>query len=214
MVIYLVMPYSIAEMNDLGDFISNVGVIVGLLAYAIKYVRDKRKARRRRSTLDESLEFDARIYPIIWELQAKYKAMRVYIVQFHNGANFYTGQSIQKMTISHEVPQYQAGIGRMKNFYDNVLVSELDHRMLIDMKKGGYFVCSDRYRVNDDAAMRQWMDTYGMLSAYQFRIQDKKTGETVATLNLHFDRPEGLEPINIAHIMEIRKLLESIFDEL
>jgi len=200
---------------EIGSLIETTSVVLGIIVYVWNRWKDKRRLNgvKKSKSLDVTMEINAEIYPVLWELLSTFSAMRVYIVQFHNGSNFYTGQSIQRMTISHEVVRNSRSVRKLNPFYDNVLLSSMDHEMLMDMKKGGYFVCTDRSAIKQDE-IADWLELYGVSSAYHFLINDKNTGEIVATLNIHWDRTDPILPIDVIDIQETKKRIESIFDKL
>jgi hypothetical protein len=197
------------------QYLDIIVIATGAILYIFNEIRKElrlKKTAQRHTSLDENIDIDGKIYPILWDIMVTYGAMRVYITQFHNGSNFYTGQSIQRKTVSHEVGQRL--IKKIKDFYDNVLISEMYHRILLDMKKGDYFLVPNKQVIQLDEDLHEWMNLYEVESLYYFRIIDKATQHTVATLNIHFDRPDPLTPIQVQELMETKKRLESIFDEL
>jgi hypothetical protein len=189
-----------------------------IIAAAVIYIyREWWKSRRdtkvvKSKSLDENELINGKIYPVIWEVLYSTFASRVFITQFHNGTNFYTGQSIQRQTISHEVNK--RNVSKVGQYYDNVLLSELDHRIILDMRRGGYFHVDNIKDAEVDTELHEYMEKHNLKALYYFRILDKKTGHTVAILNIHWDRVDPILPINVSEIEDYRNKLESIFDKL
>lgn len=199
------------------DF-AEAGAVLGVaLIYVMNEVRKIVASRKSKHVgLDKNLVIDSQIYPIMWELMVSFRAMRCYITQFHNGSTFYTGQSIQRMTVSHEVILHRTFL-KVKDNNDNVLISEMEHRILMDIKTCDYYWVADvdELRTNQhNEVIADWMDVYNAKAMYIFRIVDKKSKETVATLNLHFNHKHPLSDIDVGFILETKKRLEAIFDKL
>lgn len=198
----------------------DTGAIIGVaLVYVLNEVRKilARRKKKRSVGIDKNMIIDSQVYAMIWPIMIQYKAIRVFLTQFHNGSMFYTGQSIQRMTVSHEVLYDSRVLASVKRNNDNVLVSELDHRILTDIKKGDYYWVHNVDELRGDQfkeVIADWMDVYGTKSMYVFRICDKKNHETVATLSLHFNFTDGLSDIGIGQLMELKKQIEAIFDKL
>lgn len=55
------------------------------------------------------------------EIREDFKADRLTVLQFHNGGNYYTGKSIQKMSMSYEVSA--PGIQRIQDSCQNMPIS-------------------------------------------------------------------------------------------
>lgn len=198
---------------NLGDAIQN-GILIGTaLIVAVKWLLDKRK--KLWAGLDKNQMIDAQIYPILWEIKDQYRAIRVFITQYHNGSKFYTGQHIQRMTVSHETCTRL--FRKVKDYNDNVLISEMDHRVLVDVTKCQYYWINDRNELKGNELNEQiidWMEVYQAQSMYVFRIIDKSTKETVATLHIHWTVKNPLSDLQVGEIMEMKKRLEAIFDKL
>lgn len=59
-------------------------------------------ARRRKRTIKDSIEIGNKVDKVLDKLLEETNADRVFVFQFHNGSYFYTGNSIDKMTNTHE----------------------------------------------------------------------------------------------------------------
>jgi hypothetical protein len=73
-------------------------------AVYLQYRRDLSKNDIGHTSLKEDAEINAEIYPILWNLLTSIMgARRVAVTQFHNGGKFFSGNSINRMTMTHEV---------------------------------------------------------------------------------------------------------------
>jgi hypothetical protein len=194
------------KLYDLLDNVLLVAVGIGWIAAKIKEILRRKKP----SSLDQSLKIDQLLYPILWDLLGRFGAGRVYIVQFHNGSNYYTHQSIQRKTVSHEVA---IKLPKLKANFDNVLISEMTHKILVSMLQGDYYNVDSIYDLDQNDDLVNWMNVYGVRALYYFRIVDKK-GNTVAMLNMHWPHTEPLKAIDVEYILEAKKGIESIFNKL
>jgi hypothetical protein len=191
---------------------------VGIVYAVSKYFEYRKKKevehKQKQHTLDRNTEIDGLIYPILWELCMQFACMRVYLQQFHNGTKFYTGQSIQRKTVSHEVVGHRS-IVKVKQNHDGVLISEMMHKILMELRLNGYYMV----RKTDEVKLAfpdlyDWMNVYEVSSLLYVRLVDSKTRETVATLNFHFNHDNPLTDADLDEILQTKKRLESIFDKL
>lgn len=205
------MKEYIGELN-VADVIQ-MGIFVGVLTLYLVIELKKIRIRRKRS-LEENLKIDAEIYKILWHLQGTLKAIRVYVTQFHNGDNFYTGQSIQRQTVSHEVLMQDLGNGVMslKPTHTDVLIDSLNHEIIMQCARTGIYY-EKNIALVDRRQLAPWMQYYGVKSLYYFRINDKK-GRMIAMLNLHFNLGDPIQDREVLHAEECKKKMEYIFNKI
>lgn len=166
--------------------------------------------KKKKPTIDDNMVIDSKIYPILWSIISHYRATRVFVLQFHNGQHFYTGQSIQRMTVSHEVTA--RGIQKLRPTHDNILVPEWFQREMMDIRIDGIkWVNSDRVLSNDP--IHEWLQIYTIKSSCMIRLINKN-GETVAILGIHWNFQEPVNGVEEGEIYEERKKLETIFNEI
>jgi len=194
----------------------DIGLTLGVgILYVATWLKQRfARKKQKQHTLDHNAVIDGRIYPILWELCLQFSALRVYLTQFHNGTNFYTGQSIQRQTVSHEVAKSRS-ISKVKENHDGVLISEMNHRIIMSIREYGYYLVESVSDVKGSFPdLYDWMKVYEVESLLYVRLIDTKTRETVATLNFHFDKNNPVTDEQIDEILEMKKRLESIFDRL
>jgi uncharacterized Rmd1/YagE family protein len=95
---------------------------------------------RKRKTIKDSIEIGNKIDRILEDLRADTGADRAYVFQFHNGSYFYTGNSIDKMTNTHE--KVGKGVSHEQLKYRDVGTAPF--RFLIEqIIKGKPYICND-----------------------------------------------------------------------
>jgi hypothetical protein len=197
---------------NLADLIQN-GVIVGT---ALLWILNKLHERKKKAFmgLDKNLGIDSQIYSVLWDLKDEYLPFSIFITQYHNGSKFYTGQHIQRKTVSHE--KTSRFYRKVKDYNDNVLLNQTDHKILVDVQKCEYFWVNDREDnvIKIDEDIIDWMKLYNAQSMYVFRITDKQTNQTVATLHMLWDKKNPIGETQIYEIQETMKKFEAIFDKL
>lgn len=90
------------------QYIDSIIVVVTVLSVIYLQWRRDRAKKKAENSVGAKLEFDkevnTEIYPILWDALTSIKgARRVAITQFHNGGKFFSGNSINRMTMTHEV---------------------------------------------------------------------------------------------------------------
>jgi len=189
-------------------------VIVGIL-YMLNKIRVAIKDKwKNRSQADESNKTDEKIDPIVDTLQKRYRAMRAHIFQFHDGTKAYSGQSLQRKTMTHEA--VADGVKRLKHDFDNVLISDSMHRILKILRiEGEYFVRDTEEVKTIDPDFYGFLKRNKIQSLYYLRIRDLKDNTTIATLNLHFFLKDGImDEDSRIDIRGMRRDIENIFDKI
>src|SRR5687768_684605 len=101
-----------------------VAVLVGAMLYGFFQKVFKKKY----PTIDSDVKFSLPIYIILNDLLLYILATRSFIKQFHNGNEFYSGQKIQRLTISHE--KCRPGVAPLKPYHDGILVPTEVHKVI------------------------------------------------------------------------------------
>lgn len=96
------------KFEHMMQYIDTIIIVVTVLAAVYLQVRRDQAKRKTENSASEKLDFDrainGEIYPILWEILTAFDgARRVAITQFHNGGKFFSGNSINRMTMTHEV---------------------------------------------------------------------------------------------------------------
>lgn len=196
------------------EYIEHVDTIVllgGLLVFVYNKIRNKKKPQ----TVESGVALNEKIYPLLWRLTMDYRAVRATIIQFHNGDFFYTGQSIQRNTMTHEV--CYTGIPPIKAQMDNQLISNLMHAILKNLYPHGRWGFDDPETadLNSEMAMDELNSMCSLQkikSAHYFRITDKND-RTVGILCLHWNFKMPLDSMAMEEIMTRVRLIENHFED-
>lgn len=104
-------------------FITSItSIVVALIGK--DYFRKREKKRytdKSKEDLLEQIEKDEIVHLALRDVRRQFHADRIYVLQFHNGGNFYTESAMQKASITYE--RCSDGLERKSEKYQNVLVS-------------------------------------------------------------------------------------------
>ena len=148
---------------------SVTSIIVALISGGIvKNLLDRRKTKDSRKKLIKHLETAEIIHFALRELRRLYSCDRIYIVQYHNGGNFYTESSMQRSSMTYE--RCSDGITRMSERYQNILVSHFTWyiRQMMD----GKMFYSDVNKI-EDLATRAFLTSHATFSHVACPIFDR-----------------------------------------
>ena len=196
-------------MFEIEEHLDAIAILCAVIFYSFRQIYGW-LMKKKKPTIDDNMVIDSKIYPILWSVINHYRATRVFIFQFHNGQHFYTGQSIQRMTVSHEVTA--RGIQKLRPTHDNILVPEWFQREMMDIKADGIKWVSVNTALSTDP-IHEWLQIYSIKSSCMIRLINK-SGETVAVLGIHWNFASPVNDIEESEIFEERKRLETIFNEI
>lgn len=201
------------ELKDKWELVAWVFVVI---TYALNEVRKwrikKKESHKHKHSLENDSDFRIEINNILWQLLSLYRCSRCYIMQFHNGDEFLSGQPVIRKTITHEV--VYPGIKKVGPDNQGAQVSEMTHKILRKIKAEGYvYIPAVDLIEHSNEDLFNWMNVYAAKSLLIVRLIDNKTGETVATLNMHFPHNHGLNNGQIDTILQSKKRFESIFNK-
>jgi len=190
---------------------SVTSVIVALIAggYFKKY-QDKQKDKRSRSKLVEQIQKDELVHFSLREMRRKYNCDRLYVMQYHNGGNFYTESPMQKASITYE--RCSDGLERIADKYQNVLISNFAWYNTNLLKDECYYI---DVNLIDDITMRSWIKSFGTHAHIGVPVYDNQK-HLVANVGLDWvfsDIPElYLESGQFSQtiVSELKKDIESI----
>lgn len=188
----------------------SIGTAIGMLViYLVNEWRKNKKAREAESLkIKEGIKDNTKIYPILWRCLAKYNAIRVFLIQFHNGGKFYSGKHMQKMTMSHEVTI--AGVEEVKKLFCNQTIDENTHKIVTGYGLDGLVVDHDT-SLCTDKKLKEAYEVFDIKSFYSFAIK-AHNGVTVAMFTFNFNRTNGLSDFDIAEIFYIKNEIEAILN--
>ena len=62
-------------------------------------LKERWSKQNTRNKLTQQIEKDEIVHSTLREIRRKYNADRIYVIQFHNGGNFYTSSAMQKASV-------------------------------------------------------------------------------------------------------------------
>jgi hypothetical protein len=159
---------------DVLDLIKTVitsvtSVVVALIAagYFQKYKKQQTE-KQSKTKLVQQIQKDELIHFSLREIRRKYNVDRVYIIQYHNGGQFYTDSSMQKASITYE--RCSDGLERLSEKYQNILVSNFTWYNSKLLKGETFF--NDVDEDVDDITMKSLFRSYGTSSHCGLPIYD------------------------------------------
>lgn len=196
----------------MADNLEIIIYILTALAYAINEFRKEREKRTKQkpnpAIFEKSHESDGKIYPILWRMLIEFQAARIYIIQFHNGDKFYSGQSIQRYSISHEV--YIPNLQPIRKNYTMIPITYRMHDIINRLKLTGLISVTNIGELPDDDVHKDFMNLHETIALHKFHIMDSQM-RTIGILTLHFNKPTVLGDIEIlaieTQVNEIRNIL-------
>ena len=115
------------------------------------------------------VEEDGELLAKIEELRERSNADRAFIFQFHNGGEFYTGKSMQKMSLSYEV--VDKGIARILPARQQLPVSACNSTLKPLFEERRYF-CYNVEKDYPESLCKFYLTEAGTKSTYMWAIFD------------------------------------------
>lgn len=91
------------------------------------------------------------------------EADRVYVMEFHNGENYFSGKSQQKLSCTYEV--VSEGISCEYTKLQNIRVSNM-HSMVQEIAKEKPFLCDSINDYNEDISFKSFLQEKGVKSMF------------------------------------------------
>lgn len=182
-----------------------VAVLIGAIIYGFF----KNIFKKKHPNISSDIKFSIPIYNILNDIIIDLKATRAFIKQFHNGNEFYSGQKMQRLTISHE--RCAPRVAPLRPYHDGILVPAEVHDIFneMDTNHKEWFWCSDVSTIITTLPeLFQWMKSHDVVSVLYFRLRDKKTGDPIGLLGITFNYRFRLD--EISDILELTKKKKEI----
>lgn len=154
--------------------ISISSIIVALISAGyFKDYLDRKKIKSHKKSIVSRIHKDELIHFALKELRRKYSCDRIYIIQYHNGGNFYTNSPMQKSTMTYEYTV--DGLERLAERYQNVLVSHFTWLLKQTIENNMFY-----YKVNEitDIYTRGLFISHGAQSCISLPIYDNEKNLT------------------------------------
>ena len=145
-----------------------IGSITTLFVIWYKHRLSIQASHKKEGPIEKCVGEDVKIIENLKEISKELGADRVSIFSFHNGGQFYSGKSMQKMSISYEV--VSEGIASIQLEKQNIPVSACVTTLkpLVDY---GEFHCCD-IKEYPEGLCKYHLVKDGVKSTYQYAIMD------------------------------------------
>ena len=188
-------------------------IVVTFLTYLLKLRYDNKK---KVTTTEDRIRRDNILYSIISELKSRFGFDRVLIYMFHNGSSYYTGETMQKVSVGFEATA--ANICPIAHTLQNIPAG-IFNRLLNYLLNNLLVSITDTNQEQDDH-FRNFLRSYDIGSYYAVRIEDDRGWNGILSCEYHNSRQheplpeEDVEYIRIqaARISTLLKLTNKYYD--
>lgn len=158
---------------------SITSIIVALIGTGVfRRYQEKQNENLSKNKLLKQLKIDELIHYSLREMRRQYNADRIYIMQFHNGGNFFSNSPIQKMSVTYE--RCSDGLERISSRFQNIFVSNHTWYINLILNDQMFFTNIDDI---EDITTRGLLRSSGCQSQVAVPILDK-TGHLIGVLVL------------------------------
>lgn len=179
---------------DTTVYVAIISAVVGPLAILI--LKDYLDNRKKSHAIENSIDSYKKVGDELEEIFEEMEADRVWMVQFHNGGNFYpTGKSIQKFSMFYETVR-SSTVPRIQQYYQNIPVS-IFNKAFSEISQTGEILVEDRLdETIPTFGLKYAMEDASTVSAYLFRVEtiDEKF---VAVIGIDFIKKTPMTPEQI-----------------
>ena len=194
---------------DTRDYILIAGGAIWAFWEFVKMYRIRK--HRKKSPVETDSKITSKIYAALWPLQGEYRALRVYIIQYHNGDRYYSGQSIQRASVTHEVVSPgESSANHVKANNQNISISTRLHQINIELARTGIFRIDLKEQCKEEE-MQQWLSVYGVESLFYVKLANERN-QIIGMLCIEWGEPNAIDG-RAPHILEYKKQIETIFNE-
>jgi hypothetical protein len=158
--------------------------------------------KKNKDTLNEALKENTIVSEKLEKIREKHSADRAWIMQFHNGGNFYpSGKSIQKFSMCYE--SVDRGINSIQSSFQNIPIS-------LFSKSINYLLENDLLAVSDFKDER--METYGLeYTANEYGCKSVYM-VSIKTIDNKFIGTLGIEYIKRKHTQSVDEINELLVE--
>ena len=148
---------------------SVTSIIIALITAGVfNMMKEKRAKQNSRNKLSQQIETDEIVHSALREIRRKYNADRIYVIQFHNGGNFYTSSAMQKASVTYE--RCSDGLERITEKIQNVFVSHYNWLIKQTMENGLFIHDCEHI---PDISTRALIKKFGTQSMVALPITDR-----------------------------------------
>lgn len=150
--------------------ISSLTTLAGsLLAYYLKTSSDKKKLIKSKPSIEDRIRRDNIILSTLNIIRDRFDLDRVCLFMFHNGTSYYTGDSMQKLSVAFEVNSNET-TGPIGPTYQGI-PSGLINRPLNVLLNEDIFSCPD-VELEPDVHYRNILKSSSVCHTYGVKVQD------------------------------------------
>ena len=143
-------------ISVLTGVVSSGAAVVGVW---VKFKFDEKKGKK--------LKYDPNLHGIVISAldftMSETEADRVYVMEFHNGENYFSGKSQQKLSCTYEV--VSEGISCEYTSLQNIRVSNM-HSMVHYIASEKAFICEDLENYKEDLSFKSFLQGKGVQSFF------------------------------------------------
>ena len=132
---------------------------------------------------------------------------RACIFQFQNGGKWHSGESIQRMSITHESKYYS--LRSIKSKFQDVLISADEDPYFGDLLHYKIYSVGDVTKL-PDSTYKNRLHSQNVVSQYYFLLEENKTNRPLGMLILTFPIIDGLNNIQLQEIKQISRQISSV----
>lgn len=207
------------------DIAALLGLIFGALVVVTKWAIDVykwflswRKQDKGRALLRDNIDHED-ITAIIWSIMTDFDCIRVFLLEFHNGDVFYSGQHRQRMSAQKEA--YRTGIDKISPYYDNVEVTTYIHKIIkylrVNGKESFYLPSAEDpllQEIENKMNLQEIRHTMAFfkIKSFNYVALRDKNGNLVALLCLHYNLDNPLNGFDIQSVEQRKKKIEHIYN--
>lgn len=173
--------------------------VAALAGVALTRFKDWIDRKKKQISISKVIDQSLTVRECLIELRTKIDCDVTILLQIKNGIYYSSGESEQKVTVTHVAPRFGHGIDPvLVRAFSEVPIS-LISRSLQEVLKGGYYI-PRMHDMVEDSFLKQIFMGIGAESVHLAPVYNK-TGNLIAIIIASwFDRPEALEPEHRAHI--------------
>jgi hypothetical protein len=166
---------------------------------AVKIVQN-RIDKKNKDTLNESLKENTIVSEKLEKIREEHSADRAWIMQFHNGGNFYpSGKSIQKFSMCYE--SVDRGINSIQSSFQNIPISLFSKSINHLLEHDVVAVSDFKDEKIETHGLEYTANEYGCKSVYMVSIKTID-GKFIGTLGIEYTKRK-----NVISNNEINELL-------
>lgn len=189
------------------DLIEILVYTTGVAAYFINERRKNKKAVITPATLLATYKKSADVYALLSDVRDQFQCIRACVFQFQNGGKWHSGESIQRMSITHESKYYS--LRGIKSKYQDILISADEHPYFGELLQYKIYSVGNIDSL-PDGTYKNKLRSKNLTSQYYFLLEDSKTNRPLGMLVMSYPVKDGLNKIQILEVKEITRQISTI----